>query len=86
MFQLGLEPTIPVFERAKTAHALDRAVTVIGFLTYNCRCEIKKYLAVVFFIIGGAVLSSYVSVQVPRYLLVPGTAATLAYCTNPHDR
>jgi hypothetical protein len=24
--------------------------------------------------------------QVPRYLLVPGTAATLAYCTNvPYD-
>jgi hypothetical protein len=23
---------------------------------------------------------------VPRYLLVPGTAATLAYCTNPDDR
>jgi hypothetical protein len=36
-------------------------------------------------IIGGAVLSPWVSVQVPRYLLVPGTAATLAYCTNPVD-
>jgi hypothetical protein len=23
---------------------------------------------------------------VPRYLLVPGTAATLAYCANPDDR
>jgi hypothetical protein len=23
---------------------------------------------------------------VPRYLLVPGTVATLAYCTNPDDR
>jgi hypothetical protein len=40
----------------------------------------------VFIIIGGAVLSPQVSVQVPRYLLVPGTAATLAYCTNPDDR
>jgi hypothetical protein len=29
--QVGFEPTIPVFERAKTVHALDRAVTV------NCR-------------------------------------------------
>jgi hypothetical protein len=27
---VGFEPTIPVFERAKTVHALDRAVTVIG--------------------------------------------------------
>jgi hypothetical protein len=26
----GLEPTIPVFKRAKTFHALDRAVTVTG--------------------------------------------------------
>jgi hypothetical protein len=30
MPRLGFEPTIPVFERAKTVHALDRAVTVIG--------------------------------------------------------
>jgi hypothetical protein len=27
---VGLEPTIPVFERAKTVHALDREATVIG--------------------------------------------------------
>jgi hypothetical protein len=31
MPRVGLEPTIPVFERAKTVHALDRAATVIGF-------------------------------------------------------
>jgi hypothetical protein len=29
---VGFEPTIPVFERAKTVHALDRAATVIGSL------------------------------------------------------
>jgi hypothetical protein len=28
MRQLGFEPTIPVFGRAKTVHALDRAATV----------------------------------------------------------
>jgi hypothetical protein len=28
--QAGFEPTIPVFERAKTVHALDRAATVIS--------------------------------------------------------
>jgi hypothetical protein len=28
--RVGLEPTIPVFERAKAVHALDRAATVIG--------------------------------------------------------
>jgi hypothetical protein len=27
---VGFEPTIPVFERAKTVHALDSAATVIG--------------------------------------------------------
>jgi hypothetical protein len=28
--RVGFEPTIPVFERAKTFHALDPAATVIG--------------------------------------------------------
>jgi hypothetical protein len=27
---VGFEPTVPVFERAKTVHVLDRAATVIG--------------------------------------------------------
>jgi hypothetical protein len=31
MPQVGFEPTIPVFERAKTVHVLDRAATVIGW-------------------------------------------------------
>jgi hypothetical protein len=30
MPQVGFEPTIPVFEPAKTFHALGRAATVIG--------------------------------------------------------
>jgi hypothetical protein len=30
MPQVGFEPTILVFKRAKTVHALDRAATVIG--------------------------------------------------------
>jgi hypothetical protein len=32
MSQMGLEPTIPVFERANTIYALDRATTVIGLV------------------------------------------------------
>jgi hypothetical protein len=32
MPRVEFEPTIPVFERAKTVHALDRAATVIGLL------------------------------------------------------
>jgi hypothetical protein len=30
MFRMGFEPTIPVFDRVKTVHALDSAATVIG--------------------------------------------------------
>jgi hypothetical protein len=33
---LGFEPTIPVFERAKTVHALDRTATVIGEYALHC--------------------------------------------------
>jgi hypothetical protein len=34
MTQLGFEPMIPVFERAQTVHALDRAATVMGEYHY----------------------------------------------------
>jgi hypothetical protein len=30
MSRVGFEPTIPVFQREKTVHALDRAATAIG--------------------------------------------------------
>jgi hypothetical protein len=30
MLRVEFEPTIPVFEREKTVHTLDRAATVIG--------------------------------------------------------
>jgi hypothetical protein len=33
MSQVGFEPTIPAFERAKTVYALDRAATVIDSLS-----------------------------------------------------
>jgi hypothetical protein len=35
MPQVGFEPMIPVFERAKTVHALDLAATVTGFEEYS---------------------------------------------------
>jgi hypothetical protein len=40
MPRMGFEPTILVFEREKTVHALDRAAPVIGFPMYYL-CEIK---------------------------------------------
>jgi hypothetical protein len=39
MPQMGFEPTIPVFERAKPVHALDRAANVIGKI-YSLHKEI----------------------------------------------
>jgi hypothetical protein len=41
MPQVGLEPTIPVLEKAKTVHALGRAATVIGS---------QHFTAVIFYI------------------------------------
>jgi hypothetical protein len=35
MPRVGFEPTIPVFERAKAVHALDRAVTVIDLFRFS---------------------------------------------------
>jgi hypothetical protein len=35
MPQVGFELTIPVFERAKTVHTLNRAATVIGESTVH---------------------------------------------------
>jgi hypothetical protein len=44
---VGFEPTIPVFERAKTFHALDRAASVIGAEHSSCQknnlCIIRAF-------------------------------------------
>jgi hypothetical protein len=48
MPEVVFEPTIPVFERAKTAHALDRAATVIGHdsdCIYENKCKCGYVLA-----------------------------------------
>jgi hypothetical protein len=36
MPRVGFKPTIPVFERPKTVHALDRAATVIDSSSFLC--------------------------------------------------
>jgi hypothetical protein len=41
MPRVGFEPTTPVFERAKTVHALDRAATVIS----SCGFDTSVYSA-----------------------------------------
>jgi hypothetical protein len=40
MPEMGFEPTIRVFERAKKVHALDRAATLVGIFMY-CGTEMK---------------------------------------------
>jgi hypothetical protein len=35
MPQVGFEPTIPVFKRVKTVHALDRLATEMGYITIS---------------------------------------------------
>jgi hypothetical protein len=35
MPRVGFKPTIPVFERAKTIHALDRAATIVIGINRN---------------------------------------------------
>jgi shikimate 5-dehydrogenase len=37
MLRVGFEPTIPVFERAMTVHALDRTAAVIGNANFTLR-------------------------------------------------
>jgi hypothetical protein len=46
MPRVGFEPTIPVFEMAKTVHALDRVVTVIAEMVttmqyYSSNCSFR---------------------------------------------
>jgi hypothetical protein len=40
---VGFEPTTPVFERAKTVHALDSAATVIGSNIHNTSVNQRNY-------------------------------------------
>jgi hypothetical protein len=40
---VGFKPTIPVFERGKKFHALDRAITVIGY-KYSSRIKIYRII------------------------------------------
>jgi ribosomal protein L31E len=43
---VGLETTIPVFERVKTFHALDREATVIGILMKLVKKHFKYQLII----------------------------------------
>jgi hypothetical protein len=47
MPRVGFEPMIPIFQRAKTFHALDRAATVIG--KYVLIRALMPYISIIFF-------------------------------------
>jgi type IV secretory pathway VirB3-like protein len=79
MLRVEFEPTIPVLERAKAVHALDRAATVIG-VHVDCRL-IKIYAKEIFIITSKPVLTNaapviYFSgalgkhIQVSRFLIL----------------
>jgi hypothetical protein len=55
MPQVGIEATIPVFERAKTVHALDRAAKVID----TDSTTLKKYLCCGAYAHGKQVIISF---------------------------
>jgi hypothetical protein len=42
--EVGLEPTIPVYELAKTVHASDSAATVIGISGFCCKWQYGRHL------------------------------------------
>jgi hypothetical protein len=44
MPHVGFEPTIPVFERARKFHALERAATVIGYSAYRAVSKYVNYV------------------------------------------
>jgi hypothetical protein len=46
MSRVEFEPTIPVLERAKTVHALERAATVIGKVKLSLSQTVEAYRVV----------------------------------------
>jgi hypothetical protein len=46
MPRVGFESKIPVFERAKTVHALDRAAIVIGIMNTRSDNKVRKLTTV----------------------------------------
>jgi hypothetical protein len=60
----GFEPTIPVFERAKTVHALDSEATVIG-TTAHLKPQ-NALLQIIFFIIAiGETMMNFSDIRKP---------------------
>jgi hypothetical protein len=49
--QMGSEHTIPMFERAKTVHVLDRAAIVIGSFQKTPSRRLCKYISVAFMLV-----------------------------------
>jgi hypothetical protein len=76
MPRVGLEPTIPAFERAKTIRASDRAATVIG-ISYREGPELKSRhgnripLQDFAFLLGLSIYMAYLKLGHNRFLPYP---------------
>jgi hypothetical protein len=75
MPQVGFKPMIPIFERAKTVHALDRVATVIGSweLYFFKYFKILSYLVIWFLI----TISSHIN-------LLPSTSTDSIFVMGNH--
>jgi hypothetical protein len=58
---MGFEPTIPVFEGAKTVHASDRGATVIGtFVTTTCKLSCKQRMGIKLYLTFSTVITDVI--------------------------
>jgi hypothetical protein len=61
MPQVGFEPTIPVFQRANTVHALDRAATVNHHVQIHLVAFAFSSILVIYFLARMVIFSIYVT-------------------------
>jgi hypothetical protein len=56
MPQVGFEPMIPVFERVRTVHALDRATSVMGNVDALARTKTQTVIYRTYYVNSGVKL------------------------------
>jgi hypothetical protein len=66
---VGFEPTVPVFERAKSVHALDRAATAIGLVPSE-NVNIRIYETIILPVVLYGVQTWFVALRDERRLRV----------------
>jgi predicted Zn-dependent protease with MMP-like domain len=79
MCQVGFEPKIPVFEWAKTVHALDDVTTVIGTVALNT----EYFLNNIYNSVHTSQETHYVSATKPNQLML--FRETIAVYWEPYE-